>query len=133
MTAANAKEPLELKTKQQQQQQQQRNAHDVKRAEEQANKLLAAIAALGVQIPINALDVSTLRLHARVQGLCRLLVAKGVATEAEVQYEEMVALCQSLGAVLQQVETARLSQPASSSQGPKVEAVRTPGLLVARH
>lgn len=132
MTAAKAKEPLQLKTKQHQQQ---RNAHDVKRAEEQANKLLAAIAALGVQIPINALDVSTLRLHARVQGLCRLLVAKGVVTEAEVQYEEMVALCQSLGAVLQQVETARLSQPASqsSSQGPKVEAVRTPKLLVARH
>lgn len=102
--------------------QQQRNKHDVKRLEGEITALLTTFAQRGVQLNREVLQSS-----ARAYASCRMLVIKGICTEAEMQAEESLVLRSLLLALLQQVEEQQLAQAR------KVQPVRKPGLVVARH
>lgn len=116
------------------------NEHDVDKLSEDIAKLLAGLAQRGLPININQLDINNLKARVESVAACRMLIAKGICTEAE-----MAAFCNTefkaiLITILQIVEEQRLQ-----AQGPrqdriitpadagKLATVRKPKLAVVRH
>lgn len=94
------------------------NDHDVDRLGEQIGKLLAGLAERGVMVDIAALDLNNVKARVEAEAACRMLVAKGIATQAE-----MAATCNQifkdiLAAVLQAVEERQLQQPGAQVARP---------------
>lgn len=103
------------------------NKHDANKAAEEVGKVLTALAKLGVPVDINQITPGGLRARIDAYAACRLLIAKGIATEDEVVTEAFTALRSLLLDILASVERQRLTE------GKQVQAVRTPGLVIARH
>ncbi len=101
------------------------NAHDADLAAARVEKVIAALGARGLPVDITAIDARNLRARADAFAACRLLIQKGLATEAEVATEAFQALEGLLLAVLAHVERESLTAG-------QVQAVRKPGLVVAR-
>lgn len=101
------------------------NAHDADLAAARVEKVIAALGARGLPVDITAIDARNLRARADAFAACRLLIQKGIATEAEVATEAFQALEALLLAVLAHVERESLTAG-------QVQAVRKPGLVVAR-
>lgn len=97
--------------------------HAVKRLERECNELRAALLKIGF-----GMDWRAIEQHGIVQGLARLLVNKGLITEDELNGEMLSYTRQVLLSGLQQAEEQRLA-----ASRPQVQAVRQPGLVVARH
>ena len=77
---------------------------------EDIQKLLAGLAERGVAININHLDLNNLKARVEAMAACRILVAKGIATEAEMAATCNQVFKEILMAVLQAVEEMRLQQ-----------------------
>lgn len=96
------------------------NKHGAWEAEQRMNKLLREIASRGARIDLNGIDVNNLRPRAEAYAACRILIEKGICTEAELQHEVYTAIAQMLGVILQAVEeqqlTARAHQQAAQGQ-----------------
>jgi len=105
------------------------NDHDVDALMQECAKTITYMAQRGVNININVLDVNNLRTKAETFALCRLLIAKGICTEAELQAEVYGAILGMLRVILQHVEEQRLAE---MEQAGKVQPVHN-GLVVARH
>lgn len=101
------------------------NAHDARRLRKQIDALMLALANMGLTI-----DQGQVKSAADSQAACEILVARGLATEAEVQARSYRAALAMIGAALQQAEEARLRQ---QQQQRSVQPVRQPGIVVARH
>lgn len=99
------------------------NAHDVDRLQEECQALCNAMAQAGAVVDMPRVEAS-----AGVFALLRLLVLKGVRADAEAEGERFTAMRSILRKGLQQVEVE-----AAKRGKPKVEAVRAPKLVVARH
>lgn len=106
------------------------NAHDVAKLQEEGIAILRELSARGVGIRMDSVMASA-QSHAAI----RLLILKGICTEAEAQGEVLTTVRDYLRSILQQVEQQQLQGQSSATQqptGPKVEVVKTPGLLVAK-
>lgn len=97
----------------------------------EVQKTLDFMAQRGLVIHLDALDVNNLRARADSFAACRILIEKGVATEAEVQGEMMTALLGMLRAILQTVEQQQLAQAAEAEKQTDLAVVRQP-LAIAR-
>lgn len=102
------------------------NTHDVQDIEQRVNLVLTALAQRGAPVNPDTVDINNLRGRSQAYAACRLLVLKGICTEAEVQAEEAQALLSTLYLILNIVEQQKLQQP-------QVQAVRQPGIIVAKH
>ncbi len=109
------------------------NDHDVDALMRETAKTIAYMAQRGVDININTIDVNNLRTKAETFALCRLLIAKGLFTEAELQAEVYGAILGMLHAILQHVEEQRLAE-APARPGQKIAVARSPlPIQIARH
>ena len=101
------------------------NAHDVKRLMREIDAMLLTLRGMGM-----AVDQGRIRAAADAQAACEILVAHGLASEEEVQARAYRVARDIVAQVLQQAEEQRLAQ---QQQARAVQAVRAPGIVVARH
>jgi hypothetical protein len=101
------------------------NKHAVKALAAECNGLIARINQAGAGV-----DLDRLKTISQVMAIGRILLAAGLCTEAQLQYEEFLATRGFLRGLLQHVEGQALAKRADAK---KVEAVRAPKLLIARH
>lgn len=101
------------------------NTHDAKRLARQIDAMLLTLTEMGYQV-----DQGQIKAAADAQAACEILVAHGLATEAEVQARAYRAAASIIGQALQQAEEMRLRQ---QQQQRSVQPVRQPGIVVARH
>lgn len=99
------------------------NKHDVGALEQECQRLHVAIAERGAQV-----DVAALTARAQAFTAIKLLVERGLCTEAEAQAALLTEIRNALGGILQSVEVARLQQ--QQQQGRQVQPVRKPDLIV---
>lgn len=104
---------------------QQFNAHDAKVLAKQIDQMLLALRGMGL-----AVDMSRIKATADAQAACEILVAHGLASEAEVQSRAYLAARNLMASILQQAEEQQLAQ---HQQASKIEVAKRPGLVVARH
>ena len=103
------------------------NDHDVDKLGEDIQKLLTGLAQRGLAINIQALDLNNLKARVEAEAACRMLVAKGIVTQAE-----MAATCNQvfkdiLVAVLQAVEETRLAQQSAQIVRGQDGIIKPPG------
>lgn len=84
------------------------NDHDVDRLGKDIEKLLTGLAERGVPINLSSFDLNNLRARIEGEAACRMLVAKGIATPAEMAAMSNVVMRELLAMVLQAVEEVRL-------------------------
>lgn len=114
------------------------NDHDVDKQGEELGRLLKGLGERGVVIDIQRIDLNNLKARIEAVAACRMLIAKGICTEAE-----MAAACNAefkaiLTVVLQAVEEQRLAQQRDTLvTPPSIERGRDgsvkPKLAVVRH
>lgn len=103
------------------------NQHDVDALERECQRLHVAIAERGAQV-----DAAALTARAQAFTAIKLLVERGICTEAEAQGALLTEIRNMLAGILQQVEVQRLHQAQAQRQqaGPQVQAVRKPDLIL---
>lgn len=101
------------------------NAHDAKRLAKQIDAMLLTLTEMGYQV-----EQGQIKAAADAQAACEILVAHGIVSEAEVQARAYRAAASIIAGALQQAEELRLRQ---QQQARSVQAVRQPGIVVARH
>lgn len=99
------------------------NEHDVNSLQKECQGLVNAMARLGA-----AVDMPRVEASAGTYAILRILVTRGVCSESEAEGERFTAMRDILRQGLQQVEIQ-----AAQRDGKRVQAVRGPGLVVARH
>jgi hypothetical protein len=99
------------------------NDHDAEVLRKQVAGIATEIMNLGYRF-----DMDAVRASAESYAVMRLLVVKGVCTDAEAQVEVYSRMRGMLAATLQQVEEQILKDGKQ-----RVQPVRTPGLVVATH
>ena len=92
------------------------NDHDVDRLAEDIQKLAAGLAERGVVINMGNVDLNNLRGRVEAEAACRMLVAKGVATSAEMAAMSNQVMRELLVMVLQAVEEMRLRAQGTQTQ-----------------
>ena len=101
------------------------NKHDVKRLEQECERLRVAMLQTGYQMNIPAIRDGAMAFAA-----CRLLVTKGLVSEDELNGEVLSHMRQILMHGLQQAEEARL---AAEKQQRGLAVAQRPNLVVAKH
>lgn len=96
------------------------NDHDVDKLNEDIGKLLLGLRQHGVVLNLDAIDLNGLRPRVEAVSACRMLVAKGVCTGAEMAAMVNSELRQILAMILQAAEEQRLTHP-QQQQPPKPE------------
>ena len=84
------------------------NDHDVNKLAEDVEKLARGLAERGVVINMANVDLNNLRARVEATAACRMLVAKGIATPAEMAAMSNQVMRELLVMVLQAVEEMRL-------------------------
>ena len=92
------------------------NDHDVDRLAGDIQKLAAGLAERGVVINMGNVDLNNLRARVEAEAACRMLVAKGVATSAEMAAMSNQVMRELLVMVLQAVEEMRLRAQGTQTQ-----------------
>lgn len=86
------------------------NDHDVDKLNEDIGKLLLGLRQHGVVVNLDVIDPNGIRPRVEAVAACRMLVAKGVCTGAEMAAMVNSELRQILAMILQTVEEQRLAQ-----------------------
>ena len=92
------------------------NDHDVNKLAEDVEKLARGLAERGVVINMANVDLNNLRARVEATAACRMLVAKGIATPAEMAAMSNQVMRELLVMVLQAVEEMRLRQQGTQTQ-----------------
>jgi hypothetical protein len=98
------------------------NRHDADVLRDECNALIGELGRRNMRV-----EMGILRTTAESFAVCKLLIDKGICTEAELQAEVYGAMRSLLANLLQQVEEQQLT-----AQRSRVQPVRAPGLVVAR-
>ncbi len=108
------------------------NDHDNDKLGEEITKLLKGLAERGVMVDINRIDLNNLKARIEAIACCRILIAKGICTEAELGAACNQEFRAILMVILQLVEEQRLA-----AQQPAVDTIIKPQgagkLAIVRH
>lgn len=96
---------------------------EIRRLQKELNRIAGGMRQFGA-MP----DMSVLKPAAESYAVARILVLKGICTENEMQAEVLEAMRGMMAAALQNME-----EQALKAKQPKVQPVRNPNLIVARH
>ena len=99
------------------------SSHDVDRLQGDCERIVTTLAQRGIGVDMERLELRTMPL-----AVIRILVAKGVCGEEEIEGERFTVMREMLQALLQDVEERQLA-----AQGPQIARVEMPKLAVATH